>query len=197
MTGDVLPPQIIYMGKTTRCHPNVKFPYQWNITHSKNHWSNTDTMVEYANAVLIPYVEILRVDNKKPKNAKCLLILDLFAAHRVDTFLNVLNEANIIPLFVPGNCTGELQPLDVAVNFIFKQKLKAKFIEYYADQVKAQLQEGKEIENVRVDLAASTIKNVQAKWLISVIDELQGEKEKIIMGFDKPGILSIVKNLLS
>ncbi len=38
LTGDSLPPQVIYRGKTPRCHPTYSFPSDWYITHSANHW---------------------------------------------------------------------------------------------------------------------------------------------------------------
>ena len=43
MAGDFLPPQIIYAGKTPRCHPSTKFPEDWNITFTQNHWANEKT----------------------------------------------------------------------------------------------------------------------------------------------------------
>ena len=45
--GAFLPLQVIYKGTTQRCHPKHKFPPGWHITHSKNHWSNENTMIEY------------------------------------------------------------------------------------------------------------------------------------------------------
>ena len=39
-TGNFLPPQVIYQGKTPRCLPQYEFPPQWNITYTENHWSN-------------------------------------------------------------------------------------------------------------------------------------------------------------
>jgi len=30
-TGEYLPPQLVYKGKTTRCHPHAKFPEEWDI----------------------------------------------------------------------------------------------------------------------------------------------------------------------
>ena len=44
LKGDILPLQIIYQGKTPRCLPSVKFPSNWHITFSENHWSNEDTL---------------------------------------------------------------------------------------------------------------------------------------------------------
>ena len=33
LTGDFLPIQVIYKGKTTRCHPHYEFPSDWHVTH--------------------------------------------------------------------------------------------------------------------------------------------------------------------
>lgn len=60
MTGDFLPPQVIYKGKTPRCHPKYDFPCEWNITHSPRRWPNKETMKEYVNEINIPYVENIR-----------------------------------------------------------------------------------------------------------------------------------------
>jgi len=75
LSGKFLPLQIIYQGKTDLCHLKYKFPEGWNVTHSENHWSNEQTMQEYAENVLIPYVESV-VDeyplNRKDQKALCL-----------------------------------------------------------------------------------------------------------------------------
>lgn len=47
LTGDFLPLQVIYKGKTARCHPRYQFPSDWHITHSPRHWSTERTMIEY------------------------------------------------------------------------------------------------------------------------------------------------------
>jgi len=36
LSGDVLPTQLVYEGKTKRCLPNYNFPSTWNITHSSS-----------------------------------------------------------------------------------------------------------------------------------------------------------------
>ena len=47
MNGTYLAPQLIYQGKTERCHPRLdgsSLPDGWDIWHSANHWSNEETM---------------------------------------------------------------------------------------------------------------------------------------------------------
>ena len=60
LMGDFLPVQVIYKGKTTRCHPAYEFPPDWDITHSPKHWSNEATMIQYVENIIIPYIEKTR-----------------------------------------------------------------------------------------------------------------------------------------
>ena len=46
-TGKLLPPQVIYQGKTPSSQAKVSFPAAWNVTHSESHWSMEQTMLEY------------------------------------------------------------------------------------------------------------------------------------------------------
>ena len=34
ITGRCLPPQLLYKGKTSKCHPMIEFPERWDIWHS-------------------------------------------------------------------------------------------------------------------------------------------------------------------
>ena len=42
--GEYLLPQLLYKGKTAKCHPQVTFPDGWDVWHSDNRWSNEETM---------------------------------------------------------------------------------------------------------------------------------------------------------
>ena len=44
MSGDFLPIQLVYQGKTIKCLPKFQFPDGWNIIHTSNHWCNEHTM---------------------------------------------------------------------------------------------------------------------------------------------------------
>jgi len=59
LTGEVLPIQLVYEGKTKRYHPPYDFPADWMISHSSNHWYNKETMIDY---VKEPYVNRRRDD---------------------------------------------------------------------------------------------------------------------------------------
>ena len=50
LSGILIPMQIIYQGQTDRCCPKIKFPDEFNITHSVNHWSNEDKVMKLRNS---------------------------------------------------------------------------------------------------------------------------------------------------
>ena len=56
MSGDVLPFQLIYEGKTSRCLPSCNFPRGFDITCNPTHWSNEMTMLRYLDKVVFPNV---------------------------------------------------------------------------------------------------------------------------------------------
>ena len=56
LNGNVLPLQLIYMGKTTTRLPKVSFPKDWLIGYTPNHWSNEEKTKEYLQSIILPYV---------------------------------------------------------------------------------------------------------------------------------------------
>ena len=66
--GAFLPIEVIYQGKTHRCHPHFKFPSHWDITHSPKHWSTEETMLRYVQLIIVPFVEQMRefLEEDKP-----------------------------------------------------------------------------------------------------------------------------------
>ena len=78
MAGDFLPPQLIYQGKTTACLPRYKFPDNWHITCTTNHWWIEETMIEYIKKIIIPYVQQKRNELKLSQAQAALALFDVF-----------------------------------------------------------------------------------------------------------------------
>ena len=57
LAGEYLRPQILYQGKTEKCHPAIEFPPEWDVRHTENHRSNEATMMRYADKILLPLVK--------------------------------------------------------------------------------------------------------------------------------------------
>ena len=133
--GELLPPEVLYQGTTTQCHPNFDFPPEWDIHHTGNHWSNTGCMARYVDTILGPYMTKKREELGLPDDQQGLIILDVFKAHQVKEVIEAMHDKNMRTVFVPGCCTGELQPLDLSVNSRFKALMSESFTNWYADEV--------------------------------------------------------------
>lgn len=127
MSGKIPPPQRLYQGKTQHCTPtSVRFPKGWHVHYSKNHWSNEITMWRFVDTILLPYINKMLDSFDLPSKQLVLCVINIFAAHRKESFpkKRERKKNGIIAKFIPGGCTGELQPLDLSGNSQFKDLLK-------------------------------------------------------------------------
>ena len=192
LTGDFLPPQLIYKGTTHRCLPTVQFPSGWHITCSENHWSNESTMKAYIQRILLPYVREKRKELKLAADYPALVIFDKFTGQGTENLLNILEDNNIYFVMVPANCTDRLQPMDVSVNKPAKNFLRQQFQEWYAEKVCKQLDQQEEMSPV--DLRLSIVKPLGAQWMIKLYDYLKSKPDIIKNGFRGAGISDYLTN---
>ena len=136
MSDEFLPPQLIYQGKTTACLPHHKFPEDWYVTYTPNHWSNEDKMIKYTEAIILPYVESKRNKLKLSADQPALAIFDVFKGQQTASVLNMLEENNILVVSVSANCTNRLQPMDLKS---VKEFMQGRFRDWYSEQVQDQL----------------------------------------------------------
>ena len=93
----------------------------------------------------------------------------------------------------PATALTRLQHVDVSVNKPHKDHLRNNFTRWYASQVQEQLEKGTSIEEVRVDLRLSVMKELEAKWLVSAYDYFKGNNSIIQNGFKEVGIIDAVE----
>ena len=189
--GDFLPPQLIYEGKTDRCLPQYDFPEAWHITKTAKHWSNEQTMIDYFNEVILPYIKekrsVLRLNSDQP----ALLIFNNFKAQCTSSFLKLIDEHNVNVALIPPNCTDRLQPLDLSVNKAAKDHLRSQFREWYAKEVCSQL-DG-HAESKGVDLRLSVLKPLGAAWIVSLHRYIKESPSIVQNGFKAAGILQVLQ----
>jgi hypothetical protein len=86
-SGDVLPFQIIFQGRTTAVVPKdtearAAEARGWHLTHSSNHWSNQQTMKDFVTKILLPWhakqCEKLGLD---ASNQKLIWLIDCWSVH--------------------------------------------------------------------------------------------------------------------
>ena len=120
--GEFLPPQLIYKGKTDRCHPHYDFPNDWSITHSPKHWSTEETTLAYINEIILPYYAAK--GEQFGDDQAGLVIYDNFKGQVTAGVRSPLDKNNIYVLTLPPNTTDRFQPMDLSVNKPMKTVLK-------------------------------------------------------------------------
>ena len=191
-TGQCLPPQLLYKGKTQRCHPVVAFPTGWDIWHSSNHWSNEETMKRYLDTVMLPFISAQKKKFSFSSSQRALVIFDGFKGQNTTEFFKKLEDHGISSVTIPPNCTDKLQPLDISVNKSMKNELRNHFQMYYANQVSKQLSNNVAVDEIKVDFTLSAIKSTSASWIMSSWNKIEMHPEIVINGFAKAGILDII-----
>ena len=189
MTGQFLPMQLIYQGTTNRCLPKgVKFPDDWDVTCTENHWSNESKVIQHLQIVVFPYVKRRKVELNLPEDQKAMLIFDVFKGQITDKVTKFIEENECVIVQVPNNLTDQFQPLDLNVNGHAKEFLRKKFECWYAQQITDQLNKGISVYDLNVPLKLSVIKPIHANWLLGLYDHLKHSCDTIIKGFEMAGI---------
>lgn len=186
--GDFLPIQLIYKGKTNRCHPHFSFPSDWDITHSPKHWSTENTMLQYIDNIIVPYVENVRQSLGESRPA--LVVIDNFKGQVTESVNALLEQNDIHTCLLPPNTTDVLQPMDISVNKPAKDFLRSKFQQWYSTQVLEQL-EGQDIETAEIqpiDLSLTVLKEVGGSWLVEMAEYFESNPQIIVNGFIRSGI---------
>jgi len=125
LLGEFLTMQVIYKGKTKRCHSQFEFPSDWHTTHSAKHWSTEDTMVEYIEKIILPFLECRR--DMLGEEKAIAVVMDNFKGQVTEKMLKLLDEHNIFPCLLPPNTTDRLQPMDMSVNKPAKAFMRKQF----------------------------------------------------------------------
>ena len=193
LSGTLLPPQVLYEGKTERCHPRHQFPDGWDIWHSETHWSNEATVQRYVGKILSPWIEKCKLELNLPAKQRALVILDVYKAHSTPAVHRVMEEHDIEAIFVPNNWTAELQPLDVSVNAQFKTELKEQFTKWYVDRVCEAIKANPgdmraAVDAVKPDMRLSTMKPLHASWLVNSFTAMKKNGDLIQSGWRRTGI---------
>lgn len=176
-SGDALPFQVIYCGKTARSLPMKNTP-QFKVVQDlgfKLCFSNTDTywltfqlMCDYVGDILVPYWTRQKELAGAPDDQECILQLDIWSVHKSIQFCTWLDQQYpwIKYHFVPGGCTGIAQPCDVGVQRVFKLAVKRA---QHADIVEESLLLLKKDEAapvIRLDTTLPTLRDRSLRWLI-------------------------------
>ena len=90
MSGELLPLQFLYQGKTTR-HRQYSYPPGFDVWHTPNHWANKETTIRFISNVILPYVKDIRAKNNTP-DQEALVIFDVFKGHTGEAVQTLLEK---------------------------------------------------------------------------------------------------------
>ena len=136
LSGNFLPMQIIYQGKTIASQPrNFQFPKGFLVSQNPKHYSNETETLNLIDKVIKPYVDLKRKELKLQPTQKALLIWDVFKGQKTDKVLSKLASLNIEVVSVPANMTHFFQPLDLTVNGEAKRFMKDQFTTWYPAEI--------------------------------------------------------------
>ena len=193
LTGEFLPIQLIYGGKTTKSIPAVSFSSDFVISVNKKHYSNEKEALNMLENIIIPYVKQQRVSLNLAFDHPALIIMDVFKGQMTCAVRELLNENHILLEKVPANLKYLFQPLDVqgGPNGYVKRFMKKKFTLWYSDQVIRALDESKDIKDVEISLKLSIVKPLYAKWLIEMYNHMTSSegRDVCLKGWKVAGIL--------
>ena len=118
------------------------------------------------------------------------LIMEVFREQMAGPVLELLHDNRILMVKVPANMTHLYQTLDLSVNNSEKAFMHRKFKTWYREQVHQQLDEGKNIEDFKIDFRLTTMKPLHASWLIELYDKFTSEagQEIVLSGWHEAGI---------
>ena len=118
--------------------------------------------------------------------------MDTFKAQDNEAIKSLCNKNNCELVIVPHNLTNKFQPPDLTINQKAKKYVSSKFNEWYAERVSKQLMNGMR-RFAKVSLKLSDLKPLHAKWIVEMYGDLKQQKESVVKGFEKAGILEAVK----
>ena len=195
LDGSFLPIQLIYCGKSHACLPPTKFPSDWHITYSHNHWANENTSKDYVEKIILPYLRVKRQELNLTHDQHALCIFDNFKGQVTDDVLLLLERNHVDVVFVPPNCTDRLQPLDLSVNKPAKDFLRDKFQHWYSDKVFDQLckndnDDHESLEPIKFPL--QVMKPLGAQWIMELHAYMLSKPEIIKNGFRAAGITDVL-----
>ena len=168
-SGKLLPPLVIFKGKTLRPLKKVQVPDGVYCCTQAKAWMDEKRMIDWIDKVWSPHVA------GKP----ALLSIDTFSAHFTDKVKEAFAKCNTKLLTIPGGCTSVLQPLDISLNKPFKSYIRQLWCQRMVD----------EAEKGTASKIAPASKTQLLEWIKTASDLINKNTESIKKSFEVAGII--------
>jgi len=124
--------------------------------------------------------------------------MDNFSAQCTDDIIALFKSYGIDTVYVPANCTGELQPMDISVNKPVKTFLKDEFQNWYSEKMLMQLDDRAKQSDIHfkpIMFPMTVMKPIAAKWIIDAVHYIYTHPVLIRNGFRAAGIAGAISEL--
>ncbi len=181
--GDMMPPMIIFKGKTKRSIKGLEAPEGVIVAYQKKAWMDGDLMLKWIDGVWNKSCQF------NQPGAESLLVMDSFSAHLTDDVKEKLESNKVHTIIVPGGCTSVLQPLDVSLNKPFKAILRRLWQQYM-------MESAEELERKRAEgntpasqmKIPAPLKQMMVDWIVTAWLELAQKVDAVKKSFLVTGI---------
>lgn len=181
--GTLLPLEQVWSGSTAKSLPKSTadgfqeakahgFHFTFAASKKKtSHFSTLKTMKELIQFVISPYVsDIISADPDLDEDQKCIFFIDIYPVHTSEPFRTFVFDEypNIILIFVPGNCTGIMQPQDVGLQRVTKHHLRQSMLENLVRCHQAQIAEGISADKVIFSNSYPVLRDASVRACVDV-----------------------------
>ena len=128
----------------------------------------------------------------EPEDQHWIFIMDCYGVHISVGFLTWAKEKwpQMIPvcIYMYGNCTACLQPLDISFNGPFKRMLQEEAASWLAQHMQEQLEKCSGPSKVQLNLSMTFLCPLLVKWLAKAHERMSKETAIIKQGWDLSGM---------
>jgi hypothetical protein len=189
-SGELLPMQTIFHGKTSASCPSKGARryneakdqgFKFEPSQSHTYWSTQATMQLLVNDIIAPYFDRKKEELGLPPTQCSLWMIDCWSVHKSEEFRGWMKTRHptIIISFVPGNCTGVWQPLDVGIQRVLKQSIKRSAHKDIVDETMAHLDSGTPASTFKLDTTLGTLRDRTVGWMLNAYHDIN--KKELIM----------------
>jgi DDE superfamily endonuclease len=202
LSGEVLPLQLIFTGQDKNAQKKQAVPSLssilstriiqdgWDLTQTHNHWSSQQSMLDYVQKIIDPWVKRKREEHNC-LDSHVLLLFDCWSVHKSKEFMDWMRaeRPDYHIVFIPAGCTGKAQPADVIMQRPFKCEISNRFLQWTTDTLAAQLQAGTDdIPDLMIDKRMPVLKPLLVQWAWESWNLLRERREMLVKGWAKIGL---------
>ena len=177
--GKILPPMIIFKGKTDRTISDLNIPVGFIVKTQEKAWM--DLMKVWVEDIWIKHI---RAECQKLGFENVLLTFDAFAVHLTDDVESQFVEAKTDTLAIPVGCTSKCQPMDVCLNKPFKAILRKCWVNYISSVVET-FPDASQDPSFKIP---TPTRQQMVDWVKEAFDYLTRNQEMVKHSFEVCGI---------